>query len=110
VEESGPFRGLARRLGRRGRGDAALSGPGLPFTDQEIHQLAFGLPEQWLGIINRERWRSHGAAVMAAWEARVEADGAEHDRNASAGHTRDEITPRSAPWPVIFYGKPDRAP
>jgi hypothetical protein len=82
----------------------------MPFTEQEVHQLAFGLPEQWLGIINRERWRAHGAAVMAAWEARVEADRAEHERNVNAGHATDDMTPRSAPWPVIFYGKPDRVP
>ena len=114
MEESGPRRGLSRRFGRRARASTSLAGPGPPFTEQEIHQLAFGLPEQWIGIINKERWRAHGAAVMAAWAARVEADRVEADRveRSSGGDCRPpECTaPRPEPWPVIFYGRPDPPP
>ena len=106
MDQSGPFRGLARRFGPRGRPNTNLTGAGLPFTAQEIHQLAFGLPEQWVGIINQERWRAHGAPVMAAWEARVEAERVERERNES--EAVQEVLPRSEPWPVIFYGQPGR--
>jgi hypothetical protein len=109
VEESGPFRGLSRRFGRRTRTSTPLAGAGAPFTDQEIHQLAFGLPEQWVGIINQDRWRAHGAAVMSAWSTRVEAERVERERNRVEGEPAEPILPRPEPWPVIFYGKPDPA-
>ena len=109
MDETGRFRGLARRLGSRGRESPTLSAAGQPFTAQEIHQLAFGLPEQWVGIINQDRWRAHGAAVMTAWTARVETERAEHDRNRADGEPVEAIAPRPEPWPVIFYGKPDPA-
>jgi len=110
VEESGPFRGLARRFRRSARATTPLAGPGPPFSEQEIHQLAFGLPEQWVGIINRERWRAHGAAVMSAWSARVEAERVERERNEQEGEAVPAVSPRPEPWPVIFYGQPDRPP
>ena len=86
----------------RGAGDDALFG--VPFTEQEIHQLAFGLPEQWLGIINRERWRAHGAAVMRAWTERLRADRAFHEAQPAGSETPPA---RPEPWPVAFYGRPD---
>ena len=59
---------------RRKTRDANRGHIGAPFTAQEMHQLAFGLPEQWLGIISKERWRAHGAAVMDEWAERVRAE------------------------------------
>ena len=54
--------------------DRELAQAGEPFTDQEVHALAFGTPDQWAGVIHRERWRAQGAVVMDVWSARVRAD------------------------------------
>jgi hypothetical protein len=77
-----------------------------PFTAKEVHQLAFGLPEQWVGIINRDRWCEHGAAVIEAWRTRVEAEQVQY---ASGRLNSDNAEPpkRSQPWPVAFYGQPE---
>jgi len=76
-----------------------------PFTVKEVHQLAFGLPEQWVGIINRDRWCEHGAAVIEAWRARVEVEQVQH-ANAGMGADTAEPPTCSQPWPVAFYGQP----
>jgi hypothetical protein len=93
---------------RRRTREANLAQVGAPFTAQEVHQLAFGLPEQWLGVINRDRWRAHGAAVMAEWASRVEAEQALFEReSAEPGFEGREAPSRAQPWPVTFYGQPD---
>ena len=80
---------------------------GGPFTTQEIHQLAFGLPEQWLGIINRDRWRAHGAAVMEEWQRRVELEAVAAAEAALLRPGSElEARTRPEPWPVTFYGRP----
>ena len=98
---------LGWRSGGR-RHPPATTGTATPFTEREIHQLAFGLPEQWVGIINRERWRAHGAVVMEAWRARVEEEQIVHERIEHEVHELvGEQRARPAPWPVTFYGRPD---
>jgi hypothetical protein len=95
---------------RRKTRERDLAHVGAPFTDQEVHQLAFGLPEQWLGVINKDRWRAHGAAVMDAWASRVQAEKELFERE-SAELDPDEprVAPsRAEPWPVVFYGQPVR--
>jgi hypothetical protein len=95
----------ARRRTREGN----LAQAGAPFTAQEVHQLAFGLPEQWLGIVNRDRWRAHGAAVMDEWEDRVGAEQALYERESAEQSLEDRVAPaRPEPWPVTFYGQPLR--
>jgi len=81
-----------------------------PFTPKEVHQLAFGLPEQWVGIISRDRWCEHGAAVIEAWRSRVEAEQVQ-SANGSGRVNSDNAEPpkRARPWPVEFYGQPDAA-
>jgi hypothetical protein len=95
---------MGRLNASRGVRETPLAGQ--PFTDREIHQLAFGLPEQWTGIINKDRWRAHGAAVMDAWAERVEADGA--FRASEAGDDVEEFPARPEPWPATFYCQPTR--
>ena len=95
----------ARRKYREGN----LAHVGAPFTDQEVHQLAFGLPEQWLGVINRDRWRTHGGAVMDAWKSRVRAEQELFERETAALNLEGRTAPsRPEPWPVAFYGQPVR--
>src|SRR3954471_17006225 len=83
---------------RRRTREANLAHVGAPFTAQEVHQLAFGLPEQWLGIINRDRWRGDGAAVMGEWASRVRAEEELFERE-SAEQYRGERVPPSRPEP-----------
>jgi hypothetical protein len=79
-----------------------------PFTANEVHQLAFGLPEQWVGIINRDRWCEHGAVVIEAWQTRVEAEQVQYGHASGELETGNgELLRRSVPWPVAFYGQPD---
>jgi hypothetical protein len=88
---------------------ANLANVGAPFTEQEVHQLAFGLPEQWLGIINKERWRAHGAPVMDEWGERVRAEQELFERESPDLDPADRVRPaRPEPWPVTFYGQPVR--
>ena len=80
---------------------------GAPFTAQEVHQLAFGLPEQWLGVINRDRWRAHGAVVMDEWASRVRAEQELFERESAEQDLGERVPPsRPQPWPVTFYGQP----
>jgi hypothetical protein len=96
-----------RRWRRRTGVDAGRHVAG-PFTAKEVHQLAFGLPEQWAGIIDRQRWREHGAAVIEAWQSRVEVERSPHAATAGRCNVDDAEEPkRSEPWPVAFYGPPD---
>jgi hypothetical protein len=95
---------------RRKARERNLAQVGEPFTDQEVHQLAFGLPEQWAGVINRDRWRAHGGSVMAAWNSRVQAEQDLAERKAlepNGSESREGASTRAAPRPVAFYGKPD---
>jgi hypothetical protein len=95
---------------RRKTRDANQAHIGAPFSEQEVHQLAFGLPEQWLGIITKERWRAHGAAVMDAWDARVRAEAELFERESADLDPADRVAPaRPEPWPVTFYGQPLRS-
>jgi hypothetical protein len=95
---------------RRKTREANLAHVGAPFTAQEVHQLAFGLPEQWLGIINRDRWRAHGSPVMDAWESRVQAEKELFERESLELSLEGRTAPsRPEPWPVVFYGQPIRS-
>src|SRR3954447_23455876 len=95
---------------RRRTREANLAHVGAPFTAQEVHQLAFGLPEQWLGIINKDRWRAHGGAVMDEWSERVRAEQDLFERESAGLDSADRIPPaRPKPWPVTFYGQPVRS-
>jgi hypothetical protein len=92
---------------RRAVRDRELAQAGEPFTDQEVHALAFGTPDQWAGVIHRERWRAQGAVVMDVWAARVRADREFFDTQVSGSEEGAEAPARPEPWPVAFYGKPD---
>jgi hypothetical protein len=108
TSESADHGGVRLFDARRRTREANLAHVGAPFTAQEVHQLAFGLPEQWLGVINRDRWRAHGAAVMDEWASRVEAEKELFAReSADAGFEGHEPPSRPQPWPVTFYGQPE---
>ncbi len=95
-----------RRWRRRTGVDAGRDVAG-PFTAKEVHQLAFGLPEQWAGIMDRQRWCEHGASVIEAWRSRVEVDRAPNAATACRLNVDDaEVPKRPEPWPVAFYGPP----
>ena len=89
------------------RRERELAQAGEPFTDQEVHALAFGTPDQWAGVIHRERWRAQGAVVMEVWAARVRADQDFFDTQVTGADDGAEAPVRPEPWPVAFYGKPD---
>jgi hypothetical protein len=103
------MRGVRLFDARRRSREANLAHVGAPFTAQEVHQLAFGLPEQWLGVINRDRWRAHGAAVMDEWAGRVQAEQELFERESAEQGPAGRVAPsRPEPWPVTFYGQPVR--